>query len=138
MTGIWQDIRFGLRMLAKNPALSIVAALTLALGIGASTAVFSAVDTLLVRPLPFPSPERIAMVWERDPRGLRSNTGFATFADWRSASRSFSRMAAISSWNPTLVGADQSEVLNGFRVSAGFFELLGVKLELGRAFLPEE
>jgi putative ABC transport system permease protein len=138
MQGIWQDARFGVRMLLKNPALAAIAVVTLALGIGATTAMFSAVDALLLRPLAFPSPERIVMVWERDAQGERSNTGFQTFVDWKKETRSFSRMAALSSWQPTLVLPGSAEVLDGLRVSADLFELLGVKLLHGRGFLPLE
>jgi putative ABC transport system permease protein len=138
MDALWQDVRFGLRMLLKNRTLACIAIATLALGVAANTTVFSAVDNLLLRPLPFPSPDRIVMIWERDAEGGRSNTGFQTFDEWRKESRSFSRMAAISSWTPALVTPGHAEVLNGFRVSSELFDLLGVRLELGRGFLPSE
>ena len=138
MTATLRDVRYGLRMLAKSPALAVVAVLTLAFGIGASTAIFSVVDGVLLRALPFPAPQRLAMLWERQPDGGTSNTSYATFVDWRREARSFSSLAAVSLWEPTLVKDDGARVLNGFRVSASMFGLLGVRPQLGRDFLAAE
>src|SRR5205085_1585789 len=135
---ILQDARYGLRMLSKSPGLAAVAILTLALGIGANTAIFSIVNGVLLRPLPFPAPDRLAMLWERQADGNISNTSYATFVDWKRESRSFAGMAAISSWQPTLVKEPGAQVLTGFRVSANLFEVLGVQPERGRSFLASE
>ena len=138
METILQDARYGLRMLSKSPGLAAVAILTLALGIGANTAIFSIVNGVLLRPLPFPAPDRLAMLWERQADGNISNTSYATFVDWKRESRSFAGMAAISSWQPTLVKEPGAQVLTGFRVSANLFEVLGVQPERGRTFLASE
>ena len=133
-----QDVSFGSRMLRKSPSFSVVAILTLALGIGANTAIFSVVNGVLLRPLPFPKQDQLLMVWEKDSDGKRSNTSWATFMDWNRLNHSFDGIAAVSFWTPTLVTASDAENLNGFRVSAAFFDLMGVKLERGRNFLPSE
>ncbi len=133
-----QDIRFASRMLRKSPGFTTVAVLTLALGIGANTAIFSVVNGVLLRPLPFPKQDRLMVVWEKDKDGTHSNTGFATYTDWKNMNHSFTGMAALSFWTPTLVTPNSAENLSGFRVSAPFFDILGVKMELGRNFLPAE
>src|ERR1700733_12379800 len=133
-----QDIRFGLRMLRKSPGFTAVAVLTLALGIGANTAIFSVVSGVLLRPLPFPKQDQLTMIWERDTDGSRTNTGWPTFMDWSQGNHSFSGMAALSFWTPAFIGAHDAETLNGFRASAQFFDVMGVHPEIGRGFLPAE
>jgi putative ABC transport system permease protein len=139
-----QDLRFGLRMLRKNPGFSLVAILTLALGIGASTAIFSVVNGVLLRALPYYEPERLVMVWADRPI-LQKQTGLedfpvavADFVDWRNQNQSFEQMAAMFASRVNLIGGGEPESVFGLRASASLFPLLGARFTLGRAFLPEE
>jgi len=133
-----QDLVFGVRMLRNSPAFALVAILTLALGIGANTAIFSVVHGVLLRPLPFPKQDQLMMLWEKDKDGTRSNTSYATFIDWNRLNHSFDGIAAISFWTPTIIGTRDAETLTGFRVSSSFFDLLGIRLAQGRNFLAAE
>jgi hypothetical protein len=127
-----QDIRYALRVLRKNPSFTPVAALTLALGIGANTAVFSLVNGVLLRPLPYRDPGRLAIVWEKDDRGNPENATFATYTDWKAMSRSFEELALYRDWQPTLTGSGEPERFSGLRVTYNYFRTLGVRPELGR------
>src|SRR5947209_2412945 len=138
MESVIRDLAHGWRMLRRSPGFLVSATVILALGLGASTAVYSAVNAILLRPLPFPDQDRLTMLWEHEKDGSRSNDSFATFDDWRNMSHSFDGMAAISLWTPTLVLPSEAENLNGFRVSAAFFSTLGVRPQLGRDFLSSE
>jgi putative ABC transport system permease protein len=138
MNGLLQDVRYALRGFRRAPGFAAVAVATLAVGIGANTAIFSVVDGVLLRPLRFPHPERLTSVAELDPEGHHDNVGWATYADWRRQARSFDEIAVASYWSPTLVGGAEAEPLEGLRVSEGFFRMVGVAPVLGRAFLPEE
>jgi putative ABC transport system permease protein len=138
---LFQDLNFGVRMLAKNPGFTAVAVLTLALGIGANTAIFTVVNDFLLRPLPFGSPDRLVMVTPYT--GDVSNSGHAdppSYRDWREQNHVFDDMAAWSllADHFNLTGGDEPERIPGVRVSASFFPLLGIKPFLGRTFLPEE
>jgi putative ABC transport system permease protein len=133
-----QDLSFGLRILRNSPIFALVAILTLALGVGANTAIFSVVHGVLLRPLPFSKQDQLMMLWEKDKEGTRSNTSWATFMDWKRMNHSFTGIAAVSFWSPTIVGVPDAETLAGFRVSSSFFDLAGVKLAQGRNFLPAE
>ncbi len=133
----WQDLRFAVRMLRKSPGFTTVAVLTLALGIGANTAIFSLVNGVLLRPLPYRNPNRLTMVWEKSRDGSLENVGYATYLDWKSQNKSFEEIAIYSSWQPVLqVG--EPEQLNGLRVTSNYFRTLGIHPEIGRDFLPEE
>jgi len=133
----WQDLRFAARMLRKNPGFTAVAVLTLALGIGANTAIFSLVNGVLLRPLPYRNPNRLTMVWEKNRDGSPENVGYATYLDWKAQNKSFEQLAIYSSWQPVLqVG--EPEQLSGLRVTSNYFRTLGVHPEIGRDFLPEE
>ncbi|MCI0489536.1 MAG: ABC transporter permease [Blastocatellia bacterium] len=138
MTNLFQDVRFGIRMLLKNPGFTLVAVITLALGIGANTAIFSVVNAVLLRPLPYTEPERLVAVLEHDREGPDNTTGYATVADWREQSETLEHIAAVRGWSPTLTGGGEPERLPAMRVSANFFKLLGVRPAIGRDFLPEE
>ncbi len=138
MNGLLQDLRYVLRGFRKSPGFAAVAVATLALGIGANTAIFTVVDTVLLRPLSFPAPERIVTLWDRDSEGKPDNVGWPTFVDWKRETRSFSDIAVLSYWSPTLTGGLRAESLEGLRVTEGFFRTLGVSPALGRDFLPEE
>src|SRR6267154_1320724 len=135
-----QDMRYALRMLAKNPAFTTVAIIALALGIGANSAIFSVVDAVLLRPLPFKHPEQLAMVWENAAHlGFPKNTPSpANFLDWQKQAQSFTGMAAMVERSFNLTGVGEPERLDGRRVSANLFELLGVPALLGRTFVPED
>ena len=135
-----QDLRYGLRMLAKNPAFTAVAVLALALGIGANTAIFSVVNALLLRPLPYKNPDQLVMVWENlSHLGFPKNTPSpANFLDWRRQATVFEGMAAFAIRSYNLTGVGEPERLDGRRVSANLFDLLGVKPIIGRTFVPEE
>ena len=140
------DLRYGLRMLARNPGFTAVAVLTLALGIGANTTVFSVMNATLLKPLPFPAPDRLVLVWETFGKGGPDDWNIVSapnFWDFERQSHSFDGMAIFDSagrgYNLSAAGTKQEpEQVSGLRVSAGFFSVLGVKPLLGRTFLPEE
>jgi putative ABC transport system permease protein len=140
MGTLWQDLRYGARMLWKNPGFTFVAVVTLALGIGANTAIFSLVSAVLVKPLNYQEPERLVMVWESDQlNGVGQDTpAAANYADWKTQNQVFADMAAVEWRNFNLTGDGEPERLLGFGVSANFFPLLGTSPALGRNFLPEE
>ncbi|HLN02314.1 MAG TPA: ABC transporter permease [Bryobacteraceae bacterium] len=131
------DLRYGLRMLAKNPGFTTMAVLTLALGIGANTAVFSIVNGVLLNPLPFWQPDQLVALHFRTPDGT-SSTSYPNFLDWAHDNRSFSALAAYRPDNFNLTGMGEPERLPGEMLSASFFPLLGVQPILGRTFLPDE
>jgi putative ABC transport system permease protein len=132
------DIRYGVRQLLRSPSFTALAVLTLALGIGATTAVFSVINPVLLRPLPYPHPERLMTLWERGEEGQESNTGYATFLDVHQLASTFDGIAVASSWQPTLQGRAEAERLDGQRVTREFFTVLGVHPGLGRDFTPAE
>jgi putative ABC transport system permease protein len=128
------DVRFGLRQLRRNPGFTAITILTLALGIGATTAIFSAVNPILFQSLPYPHPGRIAAIWEVNSEGARSRVAFHTFQEIVARSRSFDSLAVMKSWQPTLIGKAQPEQFDGQFVSANYFRVLGVSPTLGRDF----
>src|SRR5690349_4505441 len=125
MNGLMQDIRFALRGFRRSPGFAAVAIVTLAIGIGANTAIFSVVDGVLLRPLRFPHPERLVSLADMDASGNSDNVGWATYFDWRRQTRSFTDIAVMSFWNPNLLGGPSAEPLEGMRVSDGFFRTIG-------------
>jgi putative ABC transport system permease protein len=137
---VWQDLRYGLRTLRKHPGFTAVAVTALALGIGANTAIFSVVNTVLLRPLPYKDPERLVMVWEDDTKAgyPRDTPAAANYVDWREQNRVFDGMAAVADQSFNLTGVGDPERLDGKRVSANLFGLLGVEPLFGRGFLPED
>ena len=132
------DLKYAVRVLSKNPGFTAVAVLTLALGIGASTAVFSVVNAVLLRPLPFREPDRLAMIWERWEKLDRGHVSYEDFHAWAEQSRSFERMAAFEGWSVRTWVYDEPAWILGSAVSSAFFPTLGVQPVLGRTFLPEE
>lgn len=132
------DLRFGVRMLAKSPGFSTIAILTLALGIGANTAIFSVVNGVLLSPLPFPHPQQIVSLFTEMPNFKNGSISYPNFEDWRRNNRTFSTMAVYRSDGFNLVGNGEPERLHGEMVSAGFFEILGVNPILGRTFSADE
>jgi putative ABC transport system permease protein len=136
---LWQDLRYGARMLVKAPVFTLIAVITLALSIGANTAIFSVVNAVLLRPFPYESPERLLVLQESVSGGAAFTASYPNFADWRAQNRACSSMAAVrtnESFNFT--GAGEPERLQGRVVSAEFFSTLGIKPLLGRDFLAEE
>ena len=133
-----QDVRFGLRMLANNPGFTTVAVLTLALGIGANTAMFSVVNGVLLNPLPYWQPDRLVALYRRDADTSRTTIPYISFLDWADKNHSFSALAAFERCAFNLTGAGEPERVSGQMVSASFFPLLGIQPILGRGFLPEE
>jgi putative ABC transport system permease protein len=141
MNALLKDLQYGVRMLYKNRGFTAVALLALALGIGANTAIFSVVNSVLLRPLPYRDPQRLIMVWENhQQRGGAEHewTAPADFRDFRDQAQSFEHVAALVGWGPTLTGQDQPEDLQGAAVSHDTFAMLGVEPALGRSFRPDE
>jgi predicted permease len=140
METFWQDLRFGFRQLLGKPGFAVIATLSLALGIGANTAIFSLVDAVLLRPLPFHDPDRLVMVWEDAAKiGFPRNTPApANYADWKAQNRVFEDMAAINWRSFNLTDEGEPEKVEAQAVTANLFPLLGVKPDLGRVFNGEE
>jgi putative ABC transport system permease protein len=141
MNNVWQDLRYGLRMLYKNRGFTAVALLALALGIGANSAIFSVVNSVLIRPLPYRDPQRLIMIWENyQQRGgpEREWASPADFRDFRDQAQSFEHVAALLGWGPTLTGQDEPEDLKGAAVSHDSFAMLGVEPALGRNFTQDD
>lgn len=141
MESLIKDIKYGVRSLMKRPGFTFIAIITLGLGIGANSAIFSVVNGVLWRPLPYPNAQQLVMAWENHKaRGGPEREWFAPsdFTDWRDQNSSFSHLSALNDWAPTLTGRDEPEPLVGATVSHDMFALLGVAPALGRSFLPEE
>jgi putative ABC transport system permease protein len=133
-----QDFRYALRGIARNPGFALVAVLTLALGMGANSAAFSLVNGVLLRPLPYPEPERLVQLWELSEEGVRNPVTYPNFRDWQERSRTFQGMAAYATHPATVLGGSEAVRLPIARVTGDFFEVLGVRPRLGRGFAPEE
>src|SRR5438093_10598492 len=123
---LWQDAGYALRTLRQRPGFTAVSALTLALGIGASTAIFSAVNPILFEPLPYPDAGRVVMLWDHGFDGGRVDVTFGTCRELVERSRSFDAISVMKLWQPTMTGAEEPERLDGQRVSVGYFRALGV------------
>ncbi len=141
MTTLLQDLRYAGRLLTRSPGFALVAIATLALGIGANTAIFSVVNALLLRPLPYAQADRLVMVWQ----DMRARGGPAqewatpgNFADWQKARELFDAMAAIQGWQPSLTGSGAPESLAGEQVTASYFDVLGISPSIGRVFRADE
>jgi putative ABC transport system permease protein len=134
MTGLIQDVRYGLRMLRKRPGFTAVAVITLALGIGANTTTFSTVNAMLLKPFPFPNLDRIVTVWETAPKqdDNHLSPAPANFRDWSEQSTQFDQLAAVHGWDANLTGGSLAEHVEGSQVTANFFSLLGMPPQLGR------
>lgn len=139
MNTIWQDLRYGVRMLAKNPGFTAVAVLTLALGIGANTAIFSVVDAVLFRPLPYDQSDRLVQVWPVNvKRGFEGGVPFPNYFDWRDQNHVFEEMAAYADIFFNATGENEPQRILGAGVSSSLFPLLGAKVMIGRTLLPED
>ncbi len=136
--GLPFDVRYGLRTLRRNPAVTTVAILALALGIGANTAIFTVINSVLLRPLAYPHPDRLLMIYESGKDFSHSSVSYPNFLDWRRLSRSFAEMGAYRSDDFNWTGGGEPEHLSGQYVSAGFFSVAGIAPALGRSFLPED
>jgi putative ABC transport system permease protein len=132
-----QDLRYALRTLRKSPGFTAVAVLTLALGIGANTAIFSAVDPILFEPLPYPQPERIMTIWGIF-QGARSQVTFFNYRELLERNRSFDAIAIFEPWQPTMTGPNEPERLDGQNVTYSYFRALGVEPAMGRDFQPSD
>ena len=139
---LWQDLRFGARLLRKNPGFTLVAIFTLALGIGANTAIFTVVDATLLRGLPYKDSDRLVQVWESRRIGeiKRLDASYPDYLDWGQATEVIDGISGYTGWDGsfTLTGRAEPERIEGARVTASFFSVLGVTPILGRAFLPDE
>ena len=133
-----QDLRFAVRMLRRSPGFTTAAILTLALGIGGNTAIFSIVNGVLLNPLPFPQPDRLVALHESKPNFEKGSISYPNFLDWRTDNRSFSAMALARPWAFSLTGKGDAEQVNANFISSGYFALLGVHPLLGREFSREE
>ena len=138
MGTLFQDVRYGLRMLAKSPGFAAVAVVTLALAIGANTALFSVIDGVLLSPLPFPQPDQLVTLHENKPNFEGGSISYPNFRDWQKQSHTFSAVAIARSYAFTLVGAGEPEQVDGEFVSSDLFPLLGVQPVTGRTFAQDE
>jgi putative ABC transport system permease protein len=140
MLNFLSDLRYSFRILRKVPGFSIVALLVLALGIGANTAIFSVVNSVVLRPLPYPGADRLALIWETDLKdGIqREGPSGPNFLDWRDQSRSFEEMALLEVGTGTLTGGGEPEQITGLRVTTNFLSMLGAGTALGRTFVADE
>jgi predicted permease len=143
MNGLWQDVRYGVRQLRKSPGFTAIAVITLALGIGANTAIFSVVNGILLRPLPFHKADQLMAVWHVPPQksfpGMtRFSVSAANYIDWHNQNHVFEKMAIFSYHPFTFTGGDKPEQVDATSVSANFFSTLGVQPMIGRAFTADE
>src|SRR5215217_3185242 len=140
MRTLWQDVRYGARGLLKNKGFTAVAVLALALGIGANTAIFSVVNAVLLRPLPYSEPERLMHVYWRWEKGAGDSVSAATYAFWKEHARSFEESAGYAPTNSgfNLAGGAEPVRVRGLRVAESFLRVLGARPSLGRDFAAEE
>jgi predicted permease len=138
MHTLWQDLRYGARMLWKKPGFTAVAVFTLALGIGANTAIFSVINSALLKPLPYPDSEQLVNVWEMTSNGGRNGVSGGAFKDWRAHSAKFAHLALYKYVQLNLTGTVAPELLSGLQVSTEFLSVLGVAPTIGRSFVAGE
>src|SRR5919107_4634138 len=138
MESIIKDIRYGVRGLLKHPGFTAIVVVTLALGIGASTAIFSVVDSVLLRRLPYRNAERIVAIQELDPNGKRGQSTSANFYDWRAQNTVFEHLAAIKTTTTNLALSDHAERIDLAQTNADFFDIFGITPQYGRLFIPSD
>lgn len=138
LEALGQDVRFGVRLLIKNPGFTLVAVLTLALGIGGNTAIFSIVNGVLLNPLPFPHPEQLVSVHESKPNFDKGAISYPNFLDWRSSNHTFAGIAVGRGWSFSMTGRGDAVQLSANFISSGYFAVLGVRPLLGREFNRDE
>src|SRR5262245_30244122 len=138
METFWHDIRYGLRVLRASPGFAAVAVLSLALGIGANTSIFSVVNAALLRPLPVTDPDRLVVLFNGTRTSPYSTSSYPDYVDYREKGAVFSDVLAFSSITMSARSDDQSDLISGSIVSGNFFDALGVRAALGRTFIPDE
>ncbi|MGH8281449.1 MAG: ABC transporter permease, partial [Gammaproteobacteria bacterium] len=139
METIWQEVRYGARMLRRSPGVTLIAVLTLALGIGANSAIFSVVKGVLLNQLPYAQPERLVTLAANDAQTLNPvNVAFGMVQDWKERTHAFSSIAMIRAWGPTMLGEGKAQVLSGLRVSYDYLSTLGVTPLFGREFTQDD
>ena len=138
MENLLFDLRFGLRTLLKNPAVSAVAILAIALGTGANSAIFSVVNAVVLRPLPYENPDRLVLVWGKNPTTARDAISVPDFLDYRNQNHVFTQMAGFAYDDFNLSTGDEPEHVQGTMVSANYFSVLGTRLSQGTTFRPED
>jgi putative ABC transport system permease protein len=140
MENLRGDIRYAFRNLLRRPGFTLIAVITLALGIGANTAIFSAINALLLKPLPFPELDRVVAIWDKLPsRGvLHNEVAAANYFDWQAQNQSFEQLALYRWWSANLAAVDPPERIQGFLVTANYLDAIGMKPIMGRNFSPEE
>jgi hypothetical protein len=138
MEALLRDVRYGARMLLRNPVFTLVAVATLALGIGANTAIFSVVNAVLLRPLPYADPDRLVWMTERHEQIPTRWISYPNFLDWRERSQSFEAMATIRGWQMTLTGSGEAQSVSARMVTADYFRVMRAQPLLGRDFSSEE
>jgi len=138
MTSLFHDVRYALRRLRSTPGFTLIAVITLALGIGANTAIFTVIDAVLLRPLPYRDPAQLVLLSEHTPRFPLLSVSYQNFVDWREQAKSFSAVGAVRNLGATLTGSGEPERLTAQMLTASIFDLLGVQAVRGRTFLPEE
>lgn len=138
MNSLWQDLRYGARLLLKKPSFTLIAVITLALGIGANSAIFSVVNGVLLRPLPFKEPEQLVRLWETSQRFSAQLPSAPNLKDWREQNSVFTEIGAYADTSFNLLSKNSPEHVRGASVSAEFFEVLGVVPQLGRTIANGE
>lgn len=133
-----QDLRYSIRQMSKSPGFATIAIVTLALGIGANTAIFSVVNGVLLNPRPYPHPERLVVLFHDKPNFSNGSISYPNFLDWQRDSQAFESVAAYRNSGSFALTTSEPEAVSGEMVSAGFFEILGTKLVAGRAFTVDE
>lgn len=138
MEKLWQDLRFGFRMLLKNRIVTVISVLALALGIGANSAIFSVVNAVLLRPLPYEEPDRLVVMWERAPQIENMSVSYPNYSDWRDQNQSFESLAAFRRDSYNLTGSGEPERLGARMTTYNLFQVLRKQPELGRVFTAED
>src|SRR5262249_27966715 len=138
MYSLFQDFRYALRRLAKTPGFTAIAVMTLALGIGANTAIFTVIDAVLLRPLPYRDPGKLVLLNEQTPRFPILSVSYQNYVDWREQSHVFTGVGAVRNLGMNLTGGDEPERLKAQMLNANVFELLGMDAARGRVFVPED
>ena len=140
MDNLLSDIRYAIRNLIKRPSFTVIAVVTLALGIGANSCIFSAINALLLKPLPIPNQDRVMTIWDTNPsHGWDHNeVTMANYLDLRAQNQTFDPLALYRWWSANLTGLETPERIQGFLVTGNFFDAIGVKPMMGRGFFEEE